>query len=89
LGINEGFDMGVDMKDIVERSMRGGEDSDDFGLWAFGEDFRNISGCEMMESWNREHGDKLKLISVSDPFYDVEKMVDIWRDKKGDVCGEV
>ncbi len=55
------------------------EEAEEFGLWAFGNDFKHICTLELMKRWNSLHGSKYLLsgdilISASIPY-----MIELWK----------
>jgi hypothetical protein len=58
------------------------ENEDDFGLWAFGENFKNIvGGKNFVDAWNERHSDKLILEYSNSRSISLEVMVELWRRK--------
>ncbi len=68
------------LKDYVMWCM--GEDAEEtekFGLWAFGEHYRKMYPLELMKEWNLRHGDYYKCSPRNSIADDVGEMVAIYK----------
>lgn len=75
--------MKLELRDLIEYFLVEGEDVDDFGEWAFGEGFGELSGAQVfLGKWFELHGDELKISPNGMPVRDIPKMVDLWREKR-------
>lgn len=71
--------MGIE--DFVEVLMQSDEVSDDFALWAFGENYPFIEGSDKFaDAWNELHSD-LHCIKMSSVMHEeIVKLVNFWRE---------
>lgn len=71
--------MGI--RDEFARFIEDEGELDDFGEWAFGENFRELDhSLKFMEAWNLRHGETLQLLPDSCIQQDVPKMIQLWKD---------
>jgi len=56
------------------------EDIEEFGKWAFGEEYEKFTSLEeFLHSWNRLHGMDKMLDPAAQPIEDRDEMVALWR----------
>lgn len=72
--------MGYNLRDLVEVACPG--QSEEFAIWAWGKDYKDIILNDLVEVWNELHGEQLFLEGDGLPSRDIPKMVQLW---KGDV----
>lgn len=74
----------ANMRDTIEAYLKpkDSEELDAFGLWAFGEKFKDLDHSLLfMKAWNEIHGDKLTLTQDGIIQHDIPKMVEMWNEK--------
>ncbi len=75
----------ANLRDVIYAFMTPEEhkDIDNFGFWAFGCDFKDLSHTtEFMKQWNKLHGEHFFLNATGLTHEDVPKMLELWRNEK-------
>ena len=68
------------MKNFFQSLLDNEESLEEFGEWAFGATYKDISiGMEFLYAWNVLHGDVLHLNADSFIGEDAPKMIQLWR----------
>ena len=67
------------LNDLVMNQI--GHNSNDFYIWAFGEGYNDLTMPELMKRWNEKHGHKFLLEFDGNPYIDILKMIDIWKEE--------
>jgi hypothetical protein len=71
------------VKDAFSPYIPDEKELDEFGLWAFGEDFLELEeAIKYLECWNYHHGKELELKPTGVITEDAPKMVELWRKSK-------
>jgi hypothetical protein len=71
------FKLSSDTRDCFEYFL--GDKAYDCALWAFGEGFETEEAIDLLDRWNKLHGDKLLLHEDDTILDDVEKIVNLWK----------
>lgn len=71
----------INMRELVV-SLLDEEGADRFGLWAFGEGFRELcSGSDYLSAWNKLHSSVLQIKPEGMIYQDIGKMILLWREQ--------
>ena len=70
------------IKDEFARFIEDEGELEDFGEWAFGEDYQTYDhSLKFMKAWNKLHAEKYELKPDGAIEHDVPKMVELWRNQ--------
>lgn len=75
----------ANLRDVIYAFMPPEEQNyiDDFGCWAFGYDFKELSHTnEFMKQWNKLHGEQFFLNATGLMHEDIPQMLELWRNEK-------
>lgn len=72
-GINE-----MHLRDMVVELI-GENRADEFGRWAFGDNFETTLLVDLIEKWNVRHKDNYELKQDNPIAKDIVKMISLWR----------
>lgn len=70
----------LNMNSLISKFLNSSE-IDEFALWAFGNDYKELQGISFIEKWNELHEEYLKLFPGGLVYEDTRKMVDLWKEK--------
>lgn len=56
------------------------QETEEFGIWAFGDTRSLCDALEFMNAWNQRHGDKLMLHSDGCIYSDSVAILELWRE---------
>lgn len=70
------------LKDLIisHMNLEDIEKIDDFGLWAFGDGYKEFDhSYDFLKAWNQLHGKDLMLEDEGVPGEDIPKMIELWK----------
>lgn len=67
---------------VLQYLLNSESEIDQFGLWAFGNDYKELVGISFMKKWNELHGEVLMLFENGSIIEDIKRMIDLWNKNK-------
>lgn len=68
------------MKDLILFHIDSEDDVEEFGLWAFGKEYKDFHhSSDFQKAWNVYHGKDFLLQDDGVPGQDIPKMVELWK----------
>jgi len=64
---------------VIAENILGKTETDEFALWAFGENYMEKFSKELIWAWNERHAKKLRISLGGTLEEDIPKMIELWK----------